>query len=248
MFSDELEMLIDAAIADGEITEKELAVLHKRAQTEGVDLDEFDMILNSRLHKKNKAETGSVSEKTSPKPSEIVSNLKKEINTIISDHERSLKEQGGLKKFGRFLKKAVDPDVLSAEKWAVQIANIILQSEVPHEKNELKEYLVYLTSQRSVSNGKVVENDGVDKKNWGVIRDAYIEKYNEAEDIAKSLFLDDDEFYPIIGQEIYSIHKQQKLGLMEKPEEDEDTESSRFIITFKHADDTQDDEDQNDEE
>ena len=37
MFSKELEEFIDAALADGTLTEKERAVLYKRSQAEGVD-------------------------------------------------------------------------------------------------------------------------------------------------------------------------------------------------------------------
>ena len=62
MFSDELEMLIDAAIADGEISEKERAILHKRAQAEGVDTDELDMIVDARIAKAKNA--ANASEKT----------------------------------------------------------------------------------------------------------------------------------------------------------------------------------------
>ena len=55
MYSEELEMLMDAALADGELTEKEKQILFKRAQAEGVDLDEFEMILDARLIKQKKA-------------------------------------------------------------------------------------------------------------------------------------------------------------------------------------------------
>lgn len=51
MFSEELEILIDAALADGVITEKERLILHKRAQAEGIDVDELDIIIDSRLVK-----------------------------------------------------------------------------------------------------------------------------------------------------------------------------------------------------
>ena len=51
MFSEELEEIIDAALADGVITDVERRVLHKRALAEGVDLDEFDIIINGRLAK-----------------------------------------------------------------------------------------------------------------------------------------------------------------------------------------------------
>lgn len=56
MYSEELEMLIDAALADGQLTEKEKQVLFRRAQSEGIDLDEFEMILDARLLKQKKAQ------------------------------------------------------------------------------------------------------------------------------------------------------------------------------------------------
>lgn len=54
MFSKELEEVIDAALADGVITDKERAVLHKRAQVEGVDPDELDIVIDGRLAKAKK--------------------------------------------------------------------------------------------------------------------------------------------------------------------------------------------------
>lgn len=57
MFSKELEELIEASVADGVITEKTRAVLHKRAQAEGVDLDELDVVIDGRLSKMKKEAT-----------------------------------------------------------------------------------------------------------------------------------------------------------------------------------------------
>lgn len=56
MYNPELEGLIDAALADGELTEKEKQILFKKAQAMGVDLDEFEMVLDARLVKYKKAE------------------------------------------------------------------------------------------------------------------------------------------------------------------------------------------------
>lgn len=52
MYSKELEELIEGALADGVITDKERSVLHKKAEAEGVDPDELDMALDGRLAKK----------------------------------------------------------------------------------------------------------------------------------------------------------------------------------------------------
>ena len=56
MYSKELEEIIDAALADGVLTDKEKAILLKRAQAEGVDTDEFELVLEGRLAKMKRAE------------------------------------------------------------------------------------------------------------------------------------------------------------------------------------------------
>lgn len=56
MYNEKLEELIDAALADGVLTEKEKQVLFKKAQEMGIDLDEFEMVLDSRLVKLKKSE------------------------------------------------------------------------------------------------------------------------------------------------------------------------------------------------
>lgn len=49
-----LENLIEMALADGELTEKEKQVLFKRAQAMGIDLDEFEMVLDAKLYERKK--------------------------------------------------------------------------------------------------------------------------------------------------------------------------------------------------
>lgn len=48
-YSDNLEELISMAVADGKITDKEKRALLRRAMEEGIDPDEFEMVLESRL-------------------------------------------------------------------------------------------------------------------------------------------------------------------------------------------------------
>ena len=56
MLSKELEEIVEAALADGVLTDKERAVLHKRAQAEGVDPDELDIVIDGRLAKMKRSE------------------------------------------------------------------------------------------------------------------------------------------------------------------------------------------------
>jgi hypothetical protein len=52
MYSEKLEKLINIALADGVLTEKEKQILFKNAEAEGIDLDEFEMVLDARLYEK----------------------------------------------------------------------------------------------------------------------------------------------------------------------------------------------------
>ncbi len=63
MYNEQLEKLIDLALADGVLTEKEKQILFKKAENLGVDLDEFEMVLYAKLHEKQK-----LSDKTVSKP------------------------------------------------------------------------------------------------------------------------------------------------------------------------------------
>lgn len=53
-YSEKLENLIETALIDGVITDKERQLLFKRANEEGVDLDEFEMVLDARIFELNK--------------------------------------------------------------------------------------------------------------------------------------------------------------------------------------------------
>lgn len=55
MYNEQLESLIELALADGELTEKEKQVLFKKAQELGIDLDEFEMVLDAEFYKKKQA-------------------------------------------------------------------------------------------------------------------------------------------------------------------------------------------------
>lgn len=52
MYNEQLENLIEMALMDGELTEKEKQILFKKAESFGVDLDEFEMVLDAKLFEK----------------------------------------------------------------------------------------------------------------------------------------------------------------------------------------------------
>ncbi|WP_418851941.1 hypothetical protein [Prevotella sp.] len=57
LYDPRLEQLINAALADGVLTEKEKQILFKKAESFGVDLDEFEMILDARLYERQHVNT-----------------------------------------------------------------------------------------------------------------------------------------------------------------------------------------------
>ena len=66
LYNPQIEKLIDMALADGELTEKEKQVLFKRAQAEGIDLDEFEMVLDAKLHQINVGNNAQPSPNSAP--------------------------------------------------------------------------------------------------------------------------------------------------------------------------------------
>jgi len=55
MYNEELEKLIEMALMDGVLTEKEKQILFKKAESFGIDLDEFEMVLEAKLFEKQQS-------------------------------------------------------------------------------------------------------------------------------------------------------------------------------------------------
>jgi hypothetical protein len=56
MYNEQIENLINLALADGDLTEKEKQILFKKAEAAGIDLDEFEMVLDAKLFEKQKSD------------------------------------------------------------------------------------------------------------------------------------------------------------------------------------------------
>lgn len=78
MYSEQLEQLIKSVVADGVITEKERAVLHKRAAAEGVDEDEIDVYVDGLI-----AQNETVEAKPNKQGYEIDETV---VNKVVSRH------------------------------------------------------------------------------------------------------------------------------------------------------------------
>ena len=71
MLTSELEQLINYALEDGVLTDKERSVLMRKAQAAGADLDEFEMILDAKLHEVQKTAAAAAPKSNSNKHGEV---------------------------------------------------------------------------------------------------------------------------------------------------------------------------------
>ena len=91
MFSARLEALISSALQDGVLTEQEKAILKKRAEAEGEDWDEVEMIINARLAEMNPtAPSEPSSKKTIENKTEIIQESQPiVVNKVFSSNDYS---------------------------------------------------------------------------------------------------------------------------------------------------------------
>lgn len=238
MYNEQLEQLIDAALTDGVLTEKEKQVLFKKASAMGIDLDEFEMVLDARLlvtQRENKAK-----DTAAPKSNKL-GDVKKcpSCGAIVNAYLGACPECGyafegiGANSTSQNLtdkleKIAAEWDAkITAEKKADKsdikhynriwefskdkeqaLADAIRTTTIPNTKADLFEFLT-MTQASFLSPSTPY---------WSA--EAYMAKYNEALLKAKSLFANDPMFTNFISsdaniQERYiKIHKKQKkVGL-----------------------------------
>jgi hypothetical protein len=88
MYSEKLEKLIELALADGVLTEKEKQVLLKNAEAEGVDPDEFEMVLEARLYEKTQQQAGNPAAGKQDKPDSLTGEQKQKqtLSNFISSN------------------------------------------------------------------------------------------------------------------------------------------------------------------
>lgn len=99
----EIENLINMALADGEVTEKERAVILRKAESLGIDKDEVEMILDAKLHQLKTKANESKRENVNKCPScgEIIHGLSQVCSscgyvlnksTIVGENSKSLND------------------------------------------------------------------------------------------------------------------------------------------------------------
>lgn len=181
MFSKELQTLIDAAITSGEITEKTRAVLHKRAEADGVDPDELDMIIDSMLAQKKEH-----AERRAERKAE-----KSDSPTALTRLLAKIEEVGA-----REFKDDEDEDGDDAEeKRADALANTIKNFPLPKDKEELLEIIYFI---KPYLNKKAWNTDTLAEEEMAK---AYRHRYKEICNLVKTRYANDADLVAATAEE-----------------------------------------------
>ncbi|MCF0210780.1 MAG: hypothetical protein HUK18_05680 [Bacteroidales bacterium] len=197
MYNERLEQLIDAALADGELTEKEKQILFKNAQALGVDLDEFEMVLDARLVKLKRTEAENA--KTSAPKSNKLGDVKKCPNcgAMVQSYQGICSECG-------YAFEGIDANAAAKE-----LANLLINASqsnykkiietypIPMDKASLIQFTTWLSPHTS---------DTIRKADYDIIN-AYVNKYAECIRKLKISFPNDKEAKLLMEQ--FEIDKQQ---------------------------------------
>lgn len=215
MFSEELNKLIEASLVDGVITEKERAVIHKRAQLEGVDPDEVDMILDAELHKlsqnikpskqgviKKCPSCGAIYEAGSVKCSQCGY-----LFVDIEGNKSAIKLSNKLNEIQKNFKVKNNEGNIDRGKLDAELALAIQTFPVPSAKDDLLEFIPSMET-------KWVSTD----ENWSNNNQklAYKAKYYECLDKAKVLFGKDPQFQYFFNQEEKKKNSWERRSFIQK--------------------------------
>lgn len=193
MYNEQIEALISAALADGTLTEKEKQILFKKAQAMGIDLDEFEMVLDARLVELKKAEKEKAAQ-SAPKSNKYGDVRKCPVcGAIVQAYLAKCPECG-------YEFSNVDAN-LSSKKLAEEITNAKTEADkkqcivlfpIPNTKSDLLEFLTSLQPKmRDISDP---------------LSSAYFKKYEECIAKAKVSFAND----PVITPFIDAFEKERK--------------------------------------
>ncbi|MDP4678985.1 MAG: hypothetical protein NWS46_01315 [Cyclobacteriaceae bacterium] len=143
----ELENLINMALADGVVTEKERAIILRKAEALGEDIDEVEMILEGKRHQL---------EVSKPKQKEKVGNIKtcpacgasvKAMSLSCSDCDHEFSNLKGNNSLSDLMNKlsSIKGDTNSYENQAKRV-NIIKDHPISNDKETMFEFLTYMSS------------------------------------------------------------------------------------------------------
>ena len=215
MLSEELKTLIETVIADGEVSDKEREVLHKRAIAEGEDPDEIDILVDGKIAKMKK-EQMSAQAAQAPRPhSDKKGTIHKCPNcgAIVAATDVKCPECGyefsgieannSTQRLSSMIldarqrhkneKHSVIKQTIGYDSETSEILSIIQTFPIPTTKENLLEFL---TSLKRYDKSNIEIN--ITATENPLIERAYRTKYQECVEKAKVFFADDPAFKPFI--------------------------------------------------
>ena len=210
MYNEELEQLIDAALADGVLTDKKKQILFKKAESFGVDLDEFEMVLEARALKAQQAQQpvrpakeklGNIvtcpacgahvpgGNAVCPECGHVFNNV--EANSSVTRLTKLLEEVD--KKYHKNANRGLKEAFLSMADCDCdsEMSRVVNRFPIPNSRGDLLEFLPYLKSKAEMS------YDG--EQNSFI--DACKSKYKECVLKARTSFQNDPAFAPYLKEE-----------------------------------------------
>ena len=198
MYSEQLEAVIDAALADGVLTDKEREVLHKRAMQEGIDPDELDVVIDGRLAKMKKEE-----DRLRPTPPQLLTSNK--VGAVLKCPNCGADYQQGTIKCPECGHEFTNRSAISSatkmneeiqrirkeykEEWdrAHAVADYIINFPIPSTRDDLLEFIPTMAARRH----------GAEKD---IIFKAYSSKLKEAINKARIYFPNDSQMKECINK------------------------------------------------
>ena len=181
MYSKRIEELIDAALEDGVLTEKEKKVLFKNAKAEGIDLDEFEMILDDKVSKAQQTQHPSHQRKEKRGNIIVCPNCGAQVSSLAGicskcGHEfTGIAANSSAQMLANKIEKISNETKDLEERWN-KMASIINVFPIPNTKEDLFELAVSMHSKMSEKVGGTY----ADEQNAGAtLMTAYLNKYKE---------------------------------------------------------------------
>ena len=219
MYDPQLEKLVDMALEDGVITEKEKDILVKRAKSLGIDLDEFEMYLDSRLASLSNTQNTTTSQKklgdlfkcpscgaSVPSFTMLCKECGFEFRNVSANSsikELSEKLEHATKTYSKKIDK--ESGLSEVEEVCLQI---IESFPIPNTKDDLMEFALYF-SPKIKTDSFLDGFDGTTSENGAKVKqnDLYITKFKQIILKAKVIGKDD----PSFKQSIINLVESRKI-------------------------------------
>lgn len=209
MYSETIERLIQSVIADGEISEKERAVLHKKAEAEGIDVDELDVYIDGLVvQQRNSA--SQASRFMGPAKQGVITKCPncgavveagavkcEECGYVFRGVEANSSSQKLADKLFKieeeFRDKKIGPWGLDTQAKCYQEKVTAVQSfPVPTTKEDLWEFIINMRSRYENQRQGAIDP----------LKNAYKAKYDECITKAKLMFPNDPQFQPLFENQL----------------------------------------------